>query len=205
MFSPRSHSPWPGRSSGGGNEGSRGYGFNEPVIAAYRERYGKDPRESAPDSLDELRFVQLKADFYTQFVREAAEVAHAAGKKIVVMTSEAIADPVRATWMMVDAETMARERIVDELCIMGSPGADLNRWRLLSDGQVKVTTWGAIHGADYEQCAERMQRGFRAMLDNPTSAGSTFHELANLLYPDCWEEGIVDTLTTWRESQGRAR
>jgi hypothetical protein len=25
------------------------------------------------------------------------------------------------------------------------------------------------------------------MLENPTSDGSTFHELANLIYPDCWE------------------
>ncbi|MCK5801569.1 MAG: hypothetical protein KAI66_01995 [Lentisphaeria bacterium] len=200
IFSPRSHSPWPGRGSGGGNEGARGYGFNKPVIEAYKRKYGKDPRESKPDTLDEMRFVQLKADFFTQFLREAKEIASAAGKKIVMMTSESIADPIQASWMYVDADTLAREGIVDELCIMGSPAADLNHWRLLSDDKVRVTTWGGIHGKTYEKCLGGMRSGFRALLDNPTSAGSTYHELANLIYPDCWEEAILDTLREWQKS-----
>lgn len=197
MFSPRSHSPWPGRSKGGGNEGARGYGFNEPVVKEYIRRYGKDPKESAPDSLDELRFVQLKADFYNQFLREAKALASAAGKKLVMVTSPSLSDPVAANWMYVDADAIARERMVDELCVMAGAGYDVNHWRLLADGKMKVTTWAGIHARTYEDCLASMRTQFRALLDNPTSAGSTYHELANLVYPDCWEEAIIDVLREW--------
>ncbi len=202
-FSPRSHSPWPGRRSGGGNEGSRGYGFNEPVVQEYIRRYGKDPRTAEADSLDELRFVQLKADFFTDFLREAKELAAASGKRLVMITSTSVADPVRANWIYVDAETIARERIVDELSIMAGANANLDHWRLLADGEVKLSTWAGIHGETYDQCLDRMRTQLRAMLDNPTSDGSAYHELANIIYPDCWEEAIVDTIWQWQaESSG---
>lgn len=194
ILSMRSHSPWPGRTAGGGNEGARGYGFNEPVVEEYVRRFGRDPREAEPDSLDEVRFVQLKADFLTRFLREAGDAARAAGKKLAVNTSATISDPVRASWMYVDADALVRERVVDELCLMAGASADLNHWRLLGDGQVRVTTWAGIHGTSYEECVPRMRSQFEAMLKNPTSDGSTFHELANLIYPDCWEETIVDVL-----------
>ena len=197
-FSPRSHSPWPGRGSGGGNEGARGYGFNEPVVREYVRRYGKDPRTAEADGLDELRFVQLKADFFTEFLREAKTLISASGKRLVVMTSTSIADPVRANWMYVDAETIAREKIADELSIMGGASTNLDHWRLLAGAKIKMTTWAGIHGETYEQCLDRMRIQFRAMLDNPTSDGSAYHELANLIYPDCWEEAIVDTVRRWQ-------
>ncbi len=57
-----------------------------------------------------------------------------------------------------------------------------------------MTTWAGIHGRTYAPCVERMKSRFQAMLDNPTSDGSTFHELANLIYPDCWEKTILDTV-----------
>ena len=201
ILSVRSHSPWPGRKSGGGNEGARGYGFNEPVVAEYVRRFGRDPKQAEPDSLAELRFVQLKADFLTQFLREVKGVTGAAGRKLVLNTSASISDPVRACWMYVDADTLVREQIIDELCLMSSSSADLNHWRLLGDGQVRVTTWASIHGKSYEECVPRMRSQFEAMLKNPTSDGSTFHELANLIYPDCWEETILDVL---RGARGEA-
>lgn len=191
---PRSHSPWPGRKSGGGNEGSRGYGFNEPVVKEYLRRYGKDPRQVQSDSLDELRFVQLKGDFLTQFLREVQQVTKAADQKLTLVIAPKMVDVVSADWMYIDADTLARERIVDELCVMGSAGANLNHWRLLADGQIRLTTWAGIHGTTYEQCLRLMRQQFRAMLGNPTSDGSTYHEMANLIYPDCWEEAILDTL-----------
>jgi hypothetical protein len=201
---PRSHSPWPGRNKGGGNEGSRAYGFNEPVVREYLRRYGKDPRTAKPDSLDELRFVQLKGDFLTQFLREVKEVTSHAGKQLTLVIGPNMVDPVSADWMYIDADTLARERIVDELCVMGSAGANLNHWRLLADGRIRLTTWAGIHGETYDRCLDSMRRQFRAMLDNPTSDGSTYHELANLIYPDCWEEAILDTLAKPARRPGAA-
>jgi len=201
FLSVRSHSPWPGRKAGGGNEGARGYGFNEPVVKEYMRRFGKDPRDAKPDGLDELRFVQLKGDFLTQWLREVKEVTSKHGKQLAMNTNVAYSDPVRANWMYVDADTLVRERIVDELCIMGATALDLNHWRLLADGKVKLTTWASIHGKTYDECLKRMRTQFRGMFDNPTSAGSTYHELANLIYPDCWEEAILDTLGEWKAAE----
>ncbi|MDD4869608.1 MAG: botulinum neurotoxin N-terminal receptor binding domain-containing protein [Kiritimatiellae bacterium] len=198
---PRSHSPWPGRKAGGGNEGSRGYGFNDPVVKEYVRRYGKDPREAKTDSLDELRFVQLKGDFLTQFLREVKEVTAAAGKKLTLTIDRNMADAVAVNWTYIDADTAARERIVDELCVMGSAAANLNHWRLLADGNIRLTTWAGIHGETYDRCLKLMQQQFRSMLDNPTSDGSTYHELANLIYPDCWEEAILDTFKEWQAAK----
>ncbi len=198
LLSDRSHSPWPGRGGGGGNEGARGYGFNEPVVEEYARRYGKDPRTAEADSLDEIRFVQLKGDFLTRFLREVKAVTSAADKKLAVTTDERIADPVRANWMYVDAETLAREQIVDELCIRSGAGANLDHWRVLADGRIKATTWAGIHGKTYAECLQRMRSEVQKMLENPTSDGSTFHELANLIYPDCWEEAVVDVVESWQ-------
>lgn len=201
---PRSHSPWPGRNAGGGKEGSRGYGFNEPVVKEYLRRYGKDPRDAQPDSPDELRFVQLKGDFLTQFLREAKEVTTAAGKKLTLVVAPNMADVAAADWMYLDANTLAREHVVDELCVMGSAAADLHRWRSLADGNIRLTTWAGIHGKTYDRCLESMRRQFRGMLNNSTSDGSTYHEMANLIYPDCWEEAILDTFHQWQASNARA-
>jgi len=107
-------------------------------------------------------------------------------------------DAASADWMYIDADTLARERIVDELCVMGSAGADLSRWRLPANEPVRLTTWASIHGKTYDECLDRMRRQFRGMLGNPTSDGSTFHEMANLIYPDCWEEAIIDTIEAWQ-------
>ena len=197
---PRSHSPWPGRKAGGGNEGSRGYGFNQPVVEEYVRRYGKDPRQASPDSEDEIRFVQLKAEFLTQFLREVKEVTSAAGKKLTMVIAPNMVDPVKADWMYIDADTLARQRIVDELCVMGKASADLSHWRTLA-GDLRLTTWASIHAKTYDECLKNMQRQFRGMLDNATSDGSTYHEMANLVYPDCWEEAILDTFQQWQEAK----
>ncbi|MEW6359174.1 MAG: LamG-like jellyroll fold domain-containing protein [Planctomycetota bacterium] len=201
ILCPRSHSPWPGRNAGGGNDGSRGYGFNEPVVKEFIRRYGTDPREAKPDSLEELRFVQLKSDFLTSWLREVKDLTSQRGKKLAINTNTTYSDPVLANWMYLDADTLARERIVDELCLMSRTNHDLNHWRVLADGKIKVTTWAAIHGKTYEECLNRMRAEFPAMLTNPTSDGSTYHELANLIYPDCWEEAIVDALKEWQNAK----
>ena len=199
MMSPRSHSPWPGRDSPSAEIGSRDYGYNEPVVAEFRRRYGRDPRQAARDSLDELRFVQLKGDFFTAFLREAKAECDRVGKKLVMLSTDTWSDPVRTDRMYVDAETILREKLVHEMCILGDAGADLSRWRVLGGTEVAVTTWATAHGKSYGECLPRIQSQLRAMLANPLSGGSTFHELANFLYPDCWEESIVDLVQPARD------
>lgn len=53
------------------------YGYNEPVLAAYRQRYGQDPIEPA-----KLRTV--RGDLYTDFLREASALVRSEGKRFSV-------------------------------------------------------------------------------------------------------------------------
>lgn len=201
ILSPRSHSPWPGRNKPSDEIGSRDYGHNEPVVSEYMRRHGSDPREAKRDSLEELRFVALKAEFFNQFLREAKAECDQAGRRLIMVTSESLSDPIRADRMVVDAEGILREGLVHELCFMGRAGADLARWRTAGDGKVAVSTWASIHGKSYDECLPRMRTQLKGMLENPLSAGSTYHEMANLIYPDCWEEAIIDTVKEYLEAR----
>ena len=69
------------------------YGFNEPIVKAYRSRYGVDPltQEYGPQLLASLR-----GEYYTQFVREASRKTRQAGKlfQVQVHTEAFRPDPV---------------------------------------------------------------------------------------------------------------
>jgi hypothetical protein len=53
------------------------YGWNPPVIAAYRRRFGDGP-------IDVTKLAAVRGDFYTAFLRQAAALVHARGKKLQV-------------------------------------------------------------------------------------------------------------------------
>jgi hypothetical protein len=181
----RSHSPWP-------NRGSREYGYNPPVIEEYKQRYGSDPRQAASDSLEEIRFVKLKGEHLTRFLREVKAEAVKFKKPVAINATMDAVDPVSAGRMYVDMDTLARERVVDELSFLSGASGDLTRWRMLSDGKVKQTIFAGIHGKTYEECLPQLRKGITDMLGNPTSDGACFHELANAYYLDLWQEGIAD-------------
>ncbi|MBM4079929.1 MAG: hypothetical protein FJ278_09540, partial [Planctomycetes bacterium] len=194
----RSHSPWP-------NRGSREYGYNPPVVAEYQQRYGSDPRQAEPDSLAEIRFVKLKGEHLTRFLRDVKAEAVKFGKPVAINASGDGVDPVNAGRMFVDFDTLARERTVDELCLISGASADLTRWRMLSDGKVKLTVFAGIHGKTYERCLPLLRDGILAMLKNPTSDGACFHELGNAYYLDLWEEGIAEAYKAWAEQSPKAK
>lgn len=190
-LSMRSHSPWPNRGKAQDPVeecGARNFGFNGPVVAAYRQRYGIDPRTVDPDSLGALRFVKLKAEFLKTWLAEVHELTRAAGVQLAMNTSLSAADPVNANWMHIPADDLAREHVVDELCILASAGLDMNRWRVLAGGDIKMTTFTGIHGKEYEVSRDHWRRGLRDMLKNGTSDGACFHEFANVYYFNLWHE-----------------
>ncbi len=190
-LSMRSHSSWPYRNQHMDpveDGGSRGYGYNEPVVAEYRKRYGVDPREVPWDSLEALRFVKLKGEFLKTWLAEVHQVTRAAGVKLAMNTSLNSADPVAAGWMHVPADDLAREGVVDELCVLSGAGADLNHWRLLSDGKLKLTTLTGIHNKEWALCRAGFRRELEAMWRNPTTDGACFHEFANVYYFNLWHD-----------------
>ena len=55
------------------------YGFNEPVLDEYRQRYGKDFEGDDPEV---ALITQIRGEHYTDFVRETSAKVRAAGKKM---------------------------------------------------------------------------------------------------------------------------
>jgi len=190
-LSMRSHSPWPFRREGGGVRegcGSREYGYNEPVVAEYKRRYGADPREVPWDSLEAVRFVELKGEFFKTWLAQVHEVTQGAGIDLAMNTQTVSADPLTAYWMYIPADDIAREHVVEELCILAGAELDMNRWRLLADGDIRMTTFTGIHSREYEGSRDAFRRGLEGLLRNPTSAGACFHEFANVYYFNLWHE-----------------
>jgi hypothetical protein len=53
------------------------YGFDEPVVEAYRTKYGNDTWDSADDL---ARFARLRGEYFTSFIRRASNRARNMGK-----------------------------------------------------------------------------------------------------------------------------
>jgi len=51
------------------------YGWNPPILAAYRKKYGDAP-------VDLSKLAEIRGAFYTQFLRDASKLVHARGKKL---------------------------------------------------------------------------------------------------------------------------
>ena len=54
------------------------FGYEEPLIKAFKERFGQDPREL---KADDARWLQLRADVMTEFVRSVRAMLDDAGKR----------------------------------------------------------------------------------------------------------------------------
>ena len=57
------------------------YGFNEPILEEYRQRFGADPLR---DDADLQHLAQMRGEHYTSFVRETSQRLRRAGKKMQV-------------------------------------------------------------------------------------------------------------------------
>ena len=100
----------------------REHGFNPPVVERYIERFGADPR--LPDAYDLKKFSEVQGEFYTQFLREAGEVIHGAGKRCAAGVSwqrnGLIAPRLGALdKSFFDWRTWVNDGMVDELVIGG--------------------------------------------------------------------------------------
>src|SRR5438552_1631767 len=67
------------------------YGYNEPEIARYKQKYGKFPPvrtmtslQSLDETQEERDWNEVRGEFVTEFLREAARVIHDAGQNVVV-------------------------------------------------------------------------------------------------------------------------
>ena len=100
----------------------REYGFNEPLLEEYRQRYGADP---LGDGVDLGRLAELRGEHYTSFIREASGKMRGAGKKfqVHVHTDTSRLDPVHQAMVWTQAnihfdwKTWVREELLDGITL----------------------------------------------------------------------------------------
>lgn len=109
------------------------YGFNEPLIKAYRKVHGIDISETGPDPLE---LMAIRGQFFSQFVSEAAEALHAAGRKLQIHLRNCHEKP-----------TLSSD--FNELGFWAMPKVWLRDWRSLVDLADEVTIKD-YHFNDYD-------------------------------------------------------
>lgn len=117
--------------------------YEKPVVKAFQEKYGEDPRE-LPKS--DSRYVQLQADFTTQFVREARELVDEKPNRELAVTFYGHPhkyDSVRENFHPIrygcDIERWIQDNLVDYL--MPSPKVDLDllsKWRSMAGDRIHI-------------------------------------------------------------------
>ncbi len=57
------------------------YGYNEPLVEAYRDKHGVD---ILSEKADPLKLMAVRGDFFAKFIQEAAQALHGAGRKLQI-------------------------------------------------------------------------------------------------------------------------
>jgi hypothetical protein len=95
------------------------YGFSRPVVDAFRDRYGVDILR---EPFDRRAWRELRGEFYTAFLRQAAARVRARGKAVHVHVGQAMMPPDWHTWkeMHFDWPAWMAEGLMDEVTLMTS-------------------------------------------------------------------------------------
>lgn len=78
----------------------REYGFNEPMLQAYQERYATDATNIIDDPLAMARWRTLRGEFYTQFLEEASKTIRHRNKAFALHISDLMQGTPDASTMM---------------------------------------------------------------------------------------------------------
>ncbi|MDA1143015.1 MAG: hypothetical protein O3B01_31025 [Planctomycetota bacterium] len=92
-----------------------GYMFAEPVLAEFRNQFGRAPEPIAEDF---TRIRRIRGAFYTQFLREAKAMAEGAGKKLILHVENRMIVPAEGdcyTQIFWDWRTWVKEGLADEI------------------------------------------------------------------------------------------
>lgn len=99
------------------------YGYNEPIVARYKQRYGIDILQQEADP---LRVMKIRGEFFIDFLEQAAALAHQAGKKLQMHLKRAYIHPVLGddwhdigSWLMpkIVLDWKKAVQLVDEVTI----------------------------------------------------------------------------------------
>jgi hypothetical protein len=167
FYSVRSHSHPAGHSNWDS-------GYNPPIVSEYIRRWGEDPIEVVDASGGEasLRFSRLKADNFTQLLRELRALTN---PRPVMMMHGHMSDKAAEDFRYVDIDAVIAEDLADEVCLWGtSPSGTL------SGDHLPLVRWHRFYewdGSTKNELARSIQSGVRsAALDG--LRGVTLHEQA---------------------------
>ena len=178
-FSIRTHSiPSPGAIDQLGY-GDLYYGFSDPAVQRYQERYGTDPRRQP---YDKSKFLKVRGEFFTETLGEVAAIAHPRGKKVECMA------PIHLATM----RDGCREGWVDF-----AYGNNFPWWRHTSiDDYFDIRTWAqkgyvdnvimlghALHQTAWPESFQKEASLFRERLAG-TPTRLSLHVLANDMEPE---------------------
>lgn len=92
------------------------FGFNAPIVEAFRERHGVDILH---EPFDRAAWRRLRGAFYTDFLRTASKRLREAGKAVHAHVSKRMSPPNGYTEMNIhfDWETWIREGLLDEVTL----------------------------------------------------------------------------------------
>ncbi len=99
------------------------YGYNPPLVAAYKDKYGVDILN---EDADPLRLMEIRGDFFTDFVDTAAALLHAAGRRVQIHLRRCHEEPRLSTEF-------------NELGFWAMPKVWLSRWKHLIDLADEIT------------------------------------------------------------------
>ncbi len=154
---------------------ARESGYSETVIAAYREKYGTDPRQAEAGSIEQLLFVDIKARLLTDFMRQVREAAGELPIHVVMLPEDAAAETAR--WRYLDLHALVGEGLVDGVFFASAQPQDLRRPKLHTDGELV----GGIYGGDNPGAsflAALDSKGCDAVLLGPPQSGTIAEMLA---------------------------
>ncbi|MHC4559316.1 MAG: family 10 glycosylhydrolase [Planctomycetota bacterium] len=112
--------------------------YEEPVVRAFKEKYGQDPRKL---SIEDPRWLAHSAGYVTQFIREVRALVHEKpGRELgVTISGRKNGSPAHYEENHCDVETWLRERLVDY--IMPTPhlhASLLKKWRRIGGDSVHL-------------------------------------------------------------------
>jgi len=87
------------------------FGFNEPVVAEYKRRYGVDIRE---EDFDLEKWRTLRGEYFTRFVREMSAAVRGRGRPLSLGTNRGDYIGFPLGNMKLEWRTWIQERLVDE-------------------------------------------------------------------------------------------
>ena len=135
--------------------------YEEPVVSAFREKYGEDPRQL---SVEDPRWVEHSAGYLTQFIREVRQLLDEKPDRNlgVTLSGRENGRPVHYEENHCDVDTWIGEGLVDYLMVTPYLHTSLlQRWRSL--GGEKLHIWPdlmprAQTAASYARLAKRYYR-----------------------------------------------